>query len=102
MLLALSGKDLCGRAAGAYFPVAFFVMCGFEHSVANMFYVPAALFAKSVPLYAQKAADAGLDLSGLTWKNFLAGNLLPVTLGNVVGGVLFGALMWGCFAKKKT
>lgn len=102
VLLALSGKDLCGRAAGAYFPVAFFVMCGFEHSVANMFYVPAALFAKSVPLYAQKAADAGLDLSGLTWKNFLAGNLLPVTLGNVGGGVLFGALMWGCFAKKKT
>ena len=46
------------------------------------------------------AADAGLDLSGLTWSGFAIGNLLPVTLGNIIGGVLVGGLFWACWLRK--
>lgn len=96
VLLALSAKDLPGRVLGAYLPVAFFVICGFEHSIANMFYIPAGLFAKAVPQYAVLAAGAGLDLAGLTWGRFVAGSLVPVTLGNIVGGLLVSAIFWAC------
>ena len=57
VLLALSAKDLPGRVMGAYLPVAFFVICGFEHCIANLFYIPAGLFAQAVPAYAALAAD---------------------------------------------
>ena len=75
-------------------PHRFFVICGFEHSVANMYYIPAGIFASHVPAYAAKAAEAGLDLSMLTWGNFLIKNLIPVTIGNILGGVFVGASMW--------
>lgn len=100
VLLSLSAKCIPGRLVGAYLPVAFFVICGFEHSVANMFYVPAGLFALQNPVYAAKAAGAGLDLANLTWSGFLFKNLLPVTLGNIAGGVAVGALMWACCLRK--
>ena len=83
VLLSLSAKDLTGRVVGAYLPVAFFVICGFEHCIANLYYIPAGLFARMVPGYAALAAGAGLDLSALSWQGFLLGNLLPVTLGNL-------------------
>lgn len=94
VLCAMTARDTAGKILGAYIPVALFVLCGFEHSVANMFYVPAGLFAKSVPVYAALAAESGLDLSALTWGNFLVRNLLPVTLGNILGGAGVGALLW--------
>ncbi|MBQ6785057.1 MAG: formate/nitrite transporter family protein [Clostridia bacterium] len=92
--MSLMSKNTVGRAIGAYLPIAFFVICGFEHSVANMYYITAGLLAKNVPAYAEAAAAAELDVSALTWWGFLVHNLLPVTLGNIVGGCSFGALMW--------
>ena len=92
--MSLMSKNTIGRAIGAYLPIAFFVIAGFEHSVANMYYISAGLFAKNIPAYVEAAAAAGLDISGLTWSNFLIHNLLPVTLGNIIGGCSFGALMW--------
>lgn len=100
VLCSLSAKDTIGRIVGAYIPVAFFVICGFEHSIANMYYVPAGLFALQVPEYASLAVKAGLDVSVLTWDNFLLHNLLPVTLGNIIGGLTVGVTMWGCNLKK--
>lgn len=94
VLCAMTARDTTGKLLGAYIPVALFVLCGFEHSVANMFYVPAGLFAKSVPAYAALAAESGLDLSALTWGNFMVKNLLPVTIGNIIGGAGVGALLW--------
>ena len=94
VLCAMTAKDTTGKILGALLPVALFVMCGFEHSVANMFYVPAGLFAQTVPAYAELAAQAGLDLSALTWSNFLLHNLVPVTLGNIIGGSGIGILLW--------
>lgn len=99
VLLSLSAKDLAGRVAGAWLPVAFFVICGFEHCIANLFYIPAGLFAQAVPAYAALAADAGLDLSALTWGNFLLRNLLPVTVGNILGGTAMGGLCWYCHCR---
>lgn len=101
VMMALCAKDVAGRAIGAYVAVAMFVICGFEHSVANMFYVPVGLFATTVPKYAALAAQAGIDTSALTWGSFLWKNLLPVTLGNAVGGVGFGALIWAGNRAKK-
>ncbi len=94
VLCAMTAKDTSGKILGAYLPVALFVLCGFEHSVANMFYIPAGLFARSVPAYAALAAEAGLDLTALTWGNFFLRNLLPVTLGNILGGAGVGLLLW--------
>lgn len=102
VLLALSAKDVAGRVVGAYLPVAFFVICGFEHCVANLFYIPVGLFAKTVPQYAVLAAGAGVDLGALTWGSFLLKNLLPVTVGNLIGGVGMGCLFWRCHGSKQS
>ncbi len=99
VMMAVSGKALIGKAIGAYVPVAVFVICGFEHCIANMFFVPAGLFAMTVPKYAALAAEAGLDTTLLTWGNFLLKNLLPVTLGNIIGGVGFAAAIWSANRK---
>ncbi|STR46013.1 formate/nitrite transporter family protein [Iodobacter fluviatilis] len=71
-----SAKDTLGRMLGIWFPVMAFVALGMEHSIANMFFIPAAML-------------AGLDI---TWAHFFTANLLPVTLGNLVGGALFVGL----------
>lgn len=96
VLMALAAKDVPGKIMGAFLPVAYFVLCGFEHCVANMYYIPAGLMAKAVPAYAQLAAESGLDLSALTVSNFVLKNLVPVTIGNILGGVFLGWLMWFC------
>ena len=100
VLCSLSARDTAGRILGAYIPVAFFVICGFEHSVANMYYIPAGLFALGVPEYAELAAQQGVNVSGLTWGSFLLHNLLPVTIGNILGGLAVGGTMWACHLKK--
>ena len=81
-------------------PIFLFVLCGFEHSVANMYYIPAGIFASMDPAYAAAAAAKGVDLSMLTWGNFFIGNLLPVTIGNIIGGsFMVGTVYWKCYHK---
>ena len=63
-----------------------FVLCGFEHSVANMYYIGAGLMAKTVPEYLDAALAAGLNPDVINLGNFLFANLLPVTIGNILGG----------------
>lgn len=93
---ALMAGSLPGKAIGAYLPVCFFVLCGFEHCVANMYYIPAGLLALAVPEYAGLALAAGVDVSALSWGGFLLNNLLPVTLGNLLGGAGLAVLLWYC------
>ena len=83
---AYSAKDTISRMAGIWFPVMGFVALGMEHSVANMFFIPAALF-------------SGLDA---TWASFFIDNLVPVTLGNVVGGALFIGLAYAWIYPRST
>lgn len=97
--VSFAAKDAAGKVIVLFYPIAVFVVCGFEHSVANMFYCPAGLFAMADPFY---GAAAGLDVSGLTWGSFLIRNLLPVTLGNMAGGAgLVGAVYWFAYLKKE-
>jgi formate/nitrite transporter len=85
--LSIAAKDIVGKIFAIIFPITVFVALGFEHSVANMFFVPFGIFLKGTGA----AAAAGLDLSNLNWLVFLKSNLLPVTLGNIVGGSFFVA-----------
>ena len=98
--MALSAKDLPGRIMGAYFPIFLFVICGFEHCVANMYYIPAGMLAMKMPGVAEMAAEAGLAVDKLTIGGFLLRNLLPVTLGNTVGGMLLGLAFHFCHRGK--
>lgn len=82
--MAMAARDVTGKIAGLYMPVMAFVLCGFEHSIANMFYIPAGLF--SLLRY-------GGEAEGLTLGAFFVKNLLPVTLGNIVGGAGLGVLL---------
>ena len=96
--IATSSTDTVGKIFACFFPIMAFVTCGFEHSVANMFFIPIGILAKGVPAIASKTT---LDLANLTWEGFLAGNLLPVTLGNIVGGAFFVAtLYWYVYLRK--
>lgn len=99
VLLSLSGKDGISRFIGAWAPVMFFVTCGFNHSIADMTYCMLGLFAKGNAAYVEAAQSAGVALEGLTWGNYFTGNLIPVTLGNIVGGVCVGALFWFAYLK---
>ena len=99
VLLSLSGKDGVSRFLGAWAPVMFFVTCGFNHSIADMTYCMLGLFAKNIPAYVEAAQAAGVALEDLTWGNYLLGNLIPVTLGNLVGGVCVGALFWFAYLR---
>lgn len=101
VLVSLSGKDITGRMLGAWAPVMFFVVAGFSHSIADMTYCGLALMGKGVEAYAAAAAAAGVDVSALTWGRYLLGNMLPVTLGNIAGGLLVGSGAWYCFLRKK-
>jgi len=93
VMCSLCGKSLAGRAIGAFVPVSFFVIGGFEHCVANMYYIPAGILAAGLPGAAQLALEGGVELSSLNLAGFLS-NLIPVTIGNIVGGCGFGALIW--------
>ena len=81
-------------------PIAAFVATGFEHSVANMYFVPVALLIERDHTW--MAATSGVpDTSGLTWGSFLVDNLLPVTIGNVIGGgLLVGAVYWFVYLRR--
>ena len=97
-----SGADgTAGKILGIVFPIGLFVTSGFEHSIANMYYIPAAIFAKAD--FSEAALDAGLDLQALNsldWYGFFVTDLIPVTLGNIAGGCIFVALAyWICYRK---
>ncbi|MBP6231315.1 MAG: formate/nitrite transporter family protein [Paludibacteraceae bacterium] len=85
MWLSFASKDVIGKVVGIWFPVMAFVAMGYEHSVANMFFIPTAIF-------------YGADVS---WTSFLIDNLLPATLGNIVGGgLLVGVAYWYVYEKE--
>lgn len=96
VLMCLGARDVAGKVLGVYLPIATFVIAGFEHSIANQFYGPAGLFAMERASYATLVADAGIDTAPLTWLGYLTHNLIPVTLGNIVGGLVVGFVYWYC------
>ncbi|MDD2871508.1 MAG: formate/nitrite transporter family protein [Candidatus Gracilibacteria bacterium] len=89
--IAISSKDIVGKIFGIFFPVMTFVACGFEHSIANMFFIPMGIFIENQPAI---VASSGLDVSNLTWYHMFYTNLLPVTIGNIIGGALFVGFLY--------
>ena len=91
VLMAICAKDISGKLLVSFFVIMLFVTAGFEHCVANMYYITAGLFCKMNPDYVNKAMElygyTEAQLSQLSWGSFLVKNLIPVTLGNIVGGI---------------
>lgn len=90
--MSWAAKDVTGKLWATFFPIWLFITSGFEHSVANMYYIPAGIFAARDPALLAAAFDHGLTdaaLQTLGWGNFFLRNLLPVTLGNIAGGSVF-------------
>jgi len=92
--LAASSHDTVGKIAAIFFPIMAFVAMGFEHSIANMYLVPVGILLKDV---------VGLTASAnLTWAGFIQYNLIPVTIGNIIGGAFFvGIVYWYAYLQGK-
>ena len=91
VFMATAARDIPGKMLACYVPIMAFVASGFEHSVANMYFIPTGLLLK---VHVDIASPA------LTWSNFFVGNLVPVTLGNVIGGAIFvGFAYWFAYLK---
>ncbi len=99
--MACGARDIAGKALACFFPICLFVTSGFEHSIANMFFIPAGIWASSNSLWLEAAGIGREALMSLTWANFLAKNLLPVTLGNTLSGCLLGGVYWFSFLRSK-
>lgn len=82
--MAMSAQDTSGKILGIWWPIMAFVALGFEHSVANMFFLPLGIF----------------EGAPVSWLDFIIKNLIPATLGNIVGGAFFvGTLYWYAYEK---
>jgi formate/nitrite transporter len=90
--LSFGADTMAGKMLAIFFPIWLFITSGFEHSVANMYYVPAGIFAMSDAALTEAARSIGVTpemIDALNWPGFLAHNLLPVTIGNIIGGCVF-------------
>ncbi len=99
--LTFSARSTVDKIFAIIFPITAFVAAGFEHSVANMYYIPYALLVKGFdPAFMQAVGDKAGNLDKLTWQAFFLNNLLPVTIGNIIGGaVLVAAVYWAIFLR---
>jgi formate transporter len=102
--MSYSGRTTADKVIAVVPPITAFVACGFEHSIANMYFIPAGLLIKafaSAPFWDQLAV-ASVDHSALTVGNFLIGNLMPVTIGNIIGGALLvGIVYWFVYLRNR-
>lgn len=96
VFMSAGAKDAAGKVWSIFFPIFVFVICGFEHCVANMYYISAGILAANNSGYAAKAVElygyTASQLASLNWGSMFANNLLPVTLGNIIGGAVFVGL----------
>lgn len=84
-------------------PIAAFVASGFEHCIANMYFIPAGIFVRlgASDAFWTSIGKSPADFTNLTWYNFFVANLVPVTLGNMIGGsILVGAIYWFVYLRK--
>ncbi len=102
--LTFSARTTTDRILAIIPPISAFVAAGFEHSVANMYFIPVGLFIKDFAPAAfwEAIGQSAADYGALTWVSFLGKNLLPVTIGNIIGGaVLVGAVYWFVYLRPK-
>ncbi len=95
--LCFSARSTTDKILAIIFPITAFVAAGFEHSIANMYFIPMGLVIKDFagPEFWTAIGKTPADYASLTWLNFFVWNLLPVTIGNIIGGAGFvGLLYW--------
>lgn len=104
VLMAAAGKDAGGKIWAMFFPIMAFVTSGYEHCVANMYYIPAGILAATNDNFRTVAMETygytEAQLEALNWKNFFVDSSIPVTLGNIVGGMVFVGLLLYIVNKK--
>ncbi len=98
--MTYGATDVAGKLLAAFFSIMAFVISGSEHIVANMYYIPAGIFAKSNSLFVEAAGVDLAQLGNLTWRGFMINNAIPVTLGNVIGGAIIGAMYYGIYRRQ--
>jgi formate transporter len=102
--LTYSARSTTDKIVAMTLPVAAFVAAGFEHSVANMYFIPMGMMIKSTasPAFWESIHKTPADFANLTMTNFLVRNLIPVTIGNIIGGaVMVGAVYWFVYLRKR-
>ena len=103
--LSLAARSVTDKILAIIFPITAFVACGFEHSIANMYFIPAGLFIKmwAPDSFWTATSTSAARYPTITWRDYLVGNLLPVTIGNVIGGaVLVGLIYWFVYLRGRT
>jgi formate transporter len=103
--LTYSARTVMGRIMAIIFPIAGFVAAGFEHCVANMYFIPYAILVRvgAPDTFWTAISKTSADYTNLTWGNFFLKNLIPVTIGNIIGGVFFVALVyWVIYLRAKS
>jgi len=101
--LTFSARSTLDKIASIIFPITAFVAAGFEHSVANMYFVPFGLLVKTFDSdFVRRVGERVAHLEILTWQHFFVNNLIPVTIGNIIGGaVLVAAVYWSVFLRNE-
>jgi len=101
--MTFSARTTLDKIASIIFPITAFVAAGFEHSIANMYFIPYALFVKGFdPEFMARVGEKVPKLELLTWEKFFVNNLIPVTIGNIIGGAVFvAAIYWIIFLREK-
>jgi formate/nitrite transporter len=93
--MALASRQIIGKIFAIFFPIMGFVAIGFEHCIANMYFIPTGIFLHQ---WAGVAGPTAFDPASLGWISFLWKNLLPVTIGNIIGGAVFvGMSYWSAY-----
>ena len=102
--IAYAAKDLVGKLLGLFMPTMLFVLCAFEHSIANMYFIPTGLFLVRWNFnYVSAFSNThGFEnLAGLGWRNMLINNIIPATIGNAIGGaILVGMVYWFLYLRE--
>lgn len=105
VLMATAARDIAGKVWAIFFPICAFVVGGWEHCVANMFYIPAGIIAATNDTYVAKAEElygnTAAQISASVNVGGFISNLIPVTIGNILGGMVFVALPLYVIHKKK-
>jgi formate/nitrite transporter len=95
ILLGICADDLIGKFFGIWFPIMAFVSSGFEHSIANMYFIPAGIFTQGF------VTDPTAIVASVNWVSMWTSNLIVVTIGNIVGAMFFvGVIYWVAFRKE--
>ena len=99
--LCFSARTVTDKIVAIIFPITAFVAAGFEHSIANMYFIPMGILLASQPSVLAAAGVTAGSVSNLTWAGFV-GNLVPVTIGNIIGGaILVGAVYWLAYLSRE-